>query len=59
MKLFILYKHFWHTQISNTNKGILEIVRHYLKLVQNAVDAARILQEVEGHNVIFDRTAQN
>ena len=33
--------------MSNTNKEILAILRHYWKLGQNAVDAAGILREVE------------
>jgi [histone H3]-lysine36 N-dimethyltransferase SETMAR len=45
--------------MSNTNKEILAILRHYWKLGRNAVDAARILREVEGHDAISDRTAQN
>ena len=45
--------------MSNTNKEILAILRHYWKLSQNAVDTATILREVEDHDVISDRTAQN
>ena len=45
--------------MSNTNKEILAILRHYWKLGQNAVNPARILQEVDGHGVISNRTAQN
>ena len=45
--------------MSNTNKEILEILRHYWKLDRNADDAARILRKVEGHDTISDRTAQN
>jgi len=44
--------------MSNTNKKILEILRHYWKLGRNGVDAERILREVEGHDAISDRTAQ-
>ena len=45
--------------MSNTNKEILAILQHYWILDQNAVDAARIMREVEGYNAISDRTAQN
>ena len=45
--------------MNNTNKEILAILRHYWKLDQNAVDAARILWEVEDNDAISDRTAQN
>jgi len=45
--------------MSNTNKEILVILRHYWKLGRNAVDAARFLREVEGHDVISDCTARN
>ena len=45
--------------MSNTNKEISEILRHYWKLCRNTVDAARILREVEGHDAISDLTAQN
>ena len=34
-------------------------MRHYWKLDRNAVDAARILREVEGHDAISNRIAQN
>jgi len=43
--------------MSNTNKEILAILRLYWKLSRNAVDAERILREVEGHDA--DRTEQN
>ena len=43
--------------MSNTNKEILAILRHYWILGRNAVDAARILREVEGHDGISDCTA--
>ena len=45
--------------MSNTNKEILAILRHYWKLGRNAIDASRILQYVEDHDVIFYRRAQN
>ena len=45
--------------MSNTNKEILAILRHYWKLGRNVVDAACILREVECHDAISDRTAQN
>jgi len=36
--------------MSNTNKEILAILRHYWKLSRNTVDAARILLEGEDHD---------
>jgi len=45
--------------MKNINNEILAILRHYWKLGRNAVDAARILREVEGHDAISDSTAQN
>ena len=45
--------------MSNTNKEILEILQNYWELGRNAVDAAHILREDEGHDVISDCTAQN
>ena len=40
--------------MSNTNKEILAILRHYWKLGRNAVDVEHILREVEGHDAISD-----
>ena len=40
-------------------KESLANLRYYMKLGRKAVDAARILREVEGHDVISDRTAEN
>jgi len=45
--------------MSNINKEILAILRHYWKLGRNGVDAALIQWEVEGHDAISDRTSQN
>ena len=45
--------------MSNTNKEILTILQHYWKLGRNTVDAAHIMREVEDHDAISDRTAQN
>jgi len=45
--------------MSNTNKEILAILRHYWKLGRNTVHAARILREIAGHDAISDLTALN
>ena len=42
--------------MSNTNKGILAILRHYWKLGGNA---GHILREVESRDAISDRAVQN
>jgi len=45
--------------MSNTNNEILAILQLYWNLGRNAVDAARILREIKGHDAISDRTSQN